>query len=855
MKARLLVPTLALLAAVAAACGDEGSSVGEICNNGIDDDRDGSTDCIDPDCLGLPACVGGETEVDCDDGVDDDGDGDTDCVDGDCAGDPACGPARETDCDDRLDDDDDGLTDCGDPDCARDPACAAVVETRCADGLDNDDDGATDCDDPDCVRDPACAAFVELDCANGVDDDGDGTTDCDDRDCAADPACEPGVELDCANGLDDDGDGAADCLDADCAGSAACFERDCGNGLDDDADGDTDCDDADCASAPACVELDCGNGLDDERDGLTDCGDPDCARDPACLPEADCTNRADDDGDGAVDCDDPDCASDPACRPESSCDNELDDDGDGAVDCDDPDCASDPVCRPDCSDAADPFEDNDTTADAADGSLVAADDPLAVLPGDPDYFAIAVCPGAVVRVSLDFVHAYGDIDVLLETATGTRLDGSTSGDDDESFEWTAGSTGTVYLHVYLWDRDPSPCNGYALDLVVDRSACPTGETNCANGLDEDGDGLTDCADVADCAADPVCTDEADCDDLVDDDLDGLTDCNDPACCVDAACTTDPACSGGYDTCAAPFVLPDDPEGTWVGDTAGLGADYTSTCGGGARGPEVVYQFELTARAALTVDLSGSSYDTVAYLRGSDCAAGATLVCDDDSGSDYDSRFSITLDPGTYHLFVDGYNTSAGAFTLAVALGDPENCTNGVDDDGDGDVDCADADCVGRTGCVEADCDDLRDDDRDGATDCADFDCAIDAACLPAACAEDLREDNDDRTTATDWTVLTATEYLAVLGGDDDYVEIPLCAGAVLDVEARFVHASGDIDLVLQSAAGADLRASNGTTDREAIRWTSERGETVYLRVTLFGGSSSACNSYRLSLVVDESACP
>jgi len=257
---------------------------------------------------------------------------------------------------------------------------------------------------------------------------------------------------------------------------------------------------------------------------------------------------------------------------------------------------------------------------------------------------------------------------------------------------------------------------------------------------------------------------------------------------------------------------------------------------------------------VTVDLSGSSYDTVAHLRGADCAAGSTLACDDDSGSDYDSRFTVTLAPGTYHLFVDGYNTAAGAYVLAIALGDPENCTDGIDNDGDGLTDCADPECVGAVGCVETACADTLDDDRDGATDCDDFDCAIDAACLPATCAEDLHEDNDDRATATDWTVPTATEYLAVLPGDDDYFEIPVCVGAVVDVVVRFVHAAGDVDLNLQSATGTNLRSSNGTTDREAIRWTSDRLGSVYLRVTLFG-TTSTCNSYRLSISVDESACP
>lgn len=69
--------------------------------------------------------VGGvATETVCDDGVDDDADGATDCDDSDCAADAACDlPATETSCDNAVDDDGDGSTDCDDSDCADDVAC------------------------------------------------------------------------------------------------------------------------------------------------------------------------------------------------------------------------------------------------------------------------------------------------------------------------------------------------------------------------------------------------------------------------------------------------------------------------------------------------------------------------------------------------------------------------------------------------------------------------------------------------------------------------------------------------------------------------------------------------------------
>ena len=107
----------------------------------------------------------------CDDGIDNDLDGDTDCADADCSADPACAPPPPPPaeiCDDGIDNDLDGDTDCADADCSADPACAPPPPPPaevCDDGIDNDLDGDTDCADADCSADPACAPAPA--CAGG----------------------------------------------------------------------------------------------------------------------------------------------------------------------------------------------------------------------------------------------------------------------------------------------------------------------------------------------------------------------------------------------------------------------------------------------------------------------------------------------------------------------------------------------------------------------------------------------------------------------------------------------------------------------------------------------------------------
>jgi len=64
-------------------------------------------------------------------------------------------------------------------------------------------------------------------------------------------------------------------------------------------------------------------------------------------------------------------------------------------------------------------------------------------------------------------------------------------------------------------------------------------------------------------------------------------------------------------------------------------------------------------------------------------------------------------------------------------GSDEDCTNGIDDDGDSFTDCADDDCLFDLNCssgYEYNCSDFFDNDGDGYEDCDDSDCAYDPNC-------------------------------------------------------------------------------------------------------------------------------
>jgi len=73
---------------------------------------------------------------------------------------------------------------------------------------------------------------------------------------------------------------------------------------------------------------------------------------------------------------------------------------------------------------------------------------------------------------------------------------------------------------------------------------------------------------------------------------------------------------------------------------------------------------------------------------------------------------------------------------------PEYCTNGLDDDGDGLVDCADPQCALAPTCQNEDCGNGADDDADGLVDCADPDCGGSPLCVPEECTNGFDDDSD-----------------------------------------------------------------------------------------------------------------
>ncbi len=505
-------------------------------------------------------------------------------------GSPDGGPtkcATVRDCDDRnactidecsngvcihapIDEDKDGFLSnkCGGDDCDdHNNLVHPGAKEICDDRRDNDCNGKTDCNDPVCSTQPECRKCAAREtCGNGVDDDCDGRVDCADPDCALEPACKcKGPEI-CDDGIDNDCNNAVDCADSTCKNTKECLCRQaterCNDGIDNNCNNLIDCADPQCANSFDCscngrpprTEV-CNNHIDDDCDGKVDCADSSCINDPACkqCTQEICNNGIDDSCDGTIDCADSACRFASNCVPKQEiCNNSIDDDLNGLTDCFDAACKNNPLCldkHESCITATRVTASGTFTGDTT-GFPNVQEGQCGGKGGEAVFELVLSHPS---RVKLDTKGSTFDTALYVRTgscAMGAELgcDDDTGGSWDSQLQFALLYPGTYYVFVdgFTVDARRGPDEGkYVLNIDI----TPDPKEICGNGVDDDGDRLTDCADP-DCKTDPKCancTPELGvkaCTDGKDNDCDGLTDCADPDCRASDAYPTE--CCNGKD---------------------------------------------------------------------------------------------------------------------------------------------------------------------------------------------------------------------------------------------------------------------------------------------------------------------
>lgn len=104
-----------------------------------------------------------------------------------------------------------------------------------------------------------------------------------------------------------------------------------------------------------------------------------------------------------------------------------------------------------------------------------------------------------------------------------------------------------------------------------------------------------------------------------------------------------------------------------GTTRGAPDRFHASCARSALSGDRVYQFRVPQRSRVALRLS-SDYDAALYVRRA-CAEEVTEVaCNDDARDTRHSALDLTLDAGTWFVFVDGYDIDAtGDFTLSLSM--------------------------------------------------------------------------------------------------------------------------------------------------------------------------------------------
>jgi len=221
------------------------------------------------------------------------------------------------------------------------------------------------------------------------------------------------------------------------------------------------------------------------------------------------------------------------------------------------------------------------------------------------------------------------------------------------------------------------------------------------------------------------TQTEDCSNGTDDDGDGLVDCADPECASDAHCS-------GTKACQQATALQCDT--TLTGTTVGGSEMYTTygCLSGNENGPEIAYQLSIPVGTPVQMTLTptgGQDVDLLVLPTSAGTCSTTTCVANSANNGTSPDTVSFTVPSGGTFVVVDSYD-QGGSFQLKVTCGaaQTEDCSNGVDDDGDGKIDCADPDCTQTCQQNREICDNNKDDDGDGSIDCADPDCASFSGC-------------------------------------------------------------------------------------------------------------------------------
>ena len=456
-----------------------------------------------------------------------------------------------------------------------------------------------------------------------------------------------------------------------------------------------------------------------------------------------CINGTDDDGDGKADCEDSDCATSPACK--EDCDDQKDNDGDGLVDCDDDDCAAAAACDP-----------SPESCNTMYLCLIEKGCDCTLGVDCPEGDGTGPCLQACFSDEDCYNGCLSDLTIDTQTAWGNWqqcLSANCAQASGDAFEGCyVGLCLNEYAGCFFGCGDD-----HGKDPKANKDALVECTTNECQGLEKE-------ADLSGCYFDNCIAEATQC--LYDGDAtceEGFFGCYVDCPANDNECAGD--CIGSLSSQGAFDLFSWDGCRFGLCDADGDGSADSSDC--------LVASFLGCSDKMASCNVAGwpgedacnATVDCIIGCGGfgtnaSTCLDGCLQTMSDAQVGSISAVFTCAI--GACGTTAEALSTScleaalanecaAEATTCGYAAPATENCTDKIDNDGDGAIDCDDTDCTEDEACKVATeiCDNELDDDGDGAIDCADEDCSSESNCIAEICDNGSDDDGDGATDCDD----------------------------------------------------------------------------------------------------------
>ena len=228
-------------------------------------------------------------------------------------------------------------------------------------------------------------------------------------------------------------------------------------------------------------------------------------------------------------------------------------------------------------------------------------------------------------------------------------------------------------------------------------------------------------------------------------------------------------------------------------------------------PEDVYQFTCTTTGTVYLGIQNLSCDLDIYVLTSSCSPGSCAAASVAGGTTADAVTFTCTAGQTYYVVVEQYQGACGnpSYTLGWDLrnGVPcgEQCTNGLDDDADGLVDCSDSNCATNAACCDDDADGFLEAGACGGNDCNDLSGSIRPTAVEVCNSVD---DNCDG--GVDVNAVDARTWYR--DADADSFGVSSLSLAQCSQPVGYVIASGDCDDSRPESRPGGTETCNGLDD-------------------------------------------